>query len=115
MRVKIGDRVAGAFMQTWVAGEFSDQKSKSALGGAIDGLLAEYVTLHEDGVVHVPEHLSNEEAAALPCAAVTAWHALIYRGKIEGWRHNFSAGDGRCIRLCPTVCLTRGGACNCNF
>ena len=83
MRVKIGDRVAGAFMQTWIAGEFSDQKSKSALGGAIDGLLAEYVILHEDGVVHVPEHLSNEEAAALPCAAVTAWHALITEGKLK--------------------------------
>ena len=83
MRVKIGDRVAGTFMQTWVAGEFSDQKSKSASGGAIDGLLAEYVTLHEDGVVHVPEHLSNEEAAALPCAAVTAWHALITEGKLK--------------------------------
>jgi NADPH:quinone reductase-like Zn-dependent oxidoreductase len=56
------------------------------LGGAIDGVLAEYVTLHEDGVVHVPTHLSDEEAAALPCAAVTAWHALITEG-------NLKAGD----------------------
>ncbi len=85
-RVKIGDRVAGIFMQKWVAGEFSAEKSNSALGGAIDGVLAEYVMLHEDGVVHVPEHLSDEEAAALPCAAVTAWHGLITEG-------NLKAGD----------------------
>ncbi len=85
-RVKIGDRVAGIFMQTWWEGEFSAEKSKSALGGAIDGILAEYVTLHEDGVVHVPEHLSDEEAASLPCAAVTAWQALITQG-------NLKAGD----------------------
>lgn len=85
-RVQTGDRVAGSFMQEWVAGEFSAQKAKSALGGAIDGVLAEYVTLHQDGVVHVPEHLSDEEAAALPCAAVTAWHALITEG-------NLKAGD----------------------
>ncbi len=85
-RVKIGDRVAGIFMQTWLEGEFSAEKSKSALGGAIDGILAEYVTLPEDGVVHVPEHLSDEEAASLPCAAVTAWQALITQG-------NLNAGD----------------------
>lgn len=85
-RVKIGDRVAGTFMQKWVGGEFSSQKANSALGGAIDGVLAESVTLHEDGVVHIPEHLSYQEAAALPCAAVTAWHALITEG-------NLKAGD----------------------
>lgn len=85
-RVKNGDRVAGIFMQRWLAGEFSAEKSKSALGGAIDGVLAEYVTLHEDGVVHLPEHLSDEEAASLPCAGVTAWQALIAEG-------NLKAGD----------------------
>ncbi|NMF66182.1 zinc-dependent alcohol dehydrogenase family protein [Brasilonema octagenarum] len=82
-RVKVGDRVAGIFMQTWLEGEFSADKSKSALGGAIDGILAEYVTLDEDGVVHVPEHLSDEEAASLPCAAVTAWNALTTDGKLK--------------------------------
>ena len=78
-----GDRVAGIFMQTWLEGEFSADKSKSALGGAIDGILAEYVTLDADGVVHVPEHLSDEEAASLPCAAVTAWNALTTDGKLK--------------------------------
>ena len=82
-RVKAGQRVAGIFMQKWIAGDIDDAKARSALGGAIDGLLAEYAVLHEDGLVHVPEHLSYEEAATLPCAAVTAWHGLITEGRIQ--------------------------------
>ena len=82
-RVKVGDRVAGCFMQRWLSGEVNEAKGKSALGGAIDGVLAEQVVLHEDGVVKVPSHLSDEEAATLPCAAVTAWHALVTQGQIK--------------------------------
>jgi NADPH:quinone reductase-like Zn-dependent oxidoreductase len=81
-RVKAGERVAGAFMQTWIEGEPNAQKSVSALGGSIPGLAAEYVVLDENGVVPVPAHLSDEEAATLPCAAVTAWHALVSAGKL---------------------------------
>jgi NADPH:quinone reductase-like Zn-dependent oxidoreductase len=83
-RVKPGDRVAGIFMQTWLAGELDEERTKSALGGALDGMLAEYVVLHENGLVHVPEHLSYEEAATLPCAGVTAWHAVIEEGLKPG-------------------------------
>lgn len=75
-RVKVGDRVAGIFFQKWLSGKLTEEKAQSALGGAIDGLLAEYAVLHEDGVVSVPEHLTDVEAATLPCAAVTAWNAL---------------------------------------
>jgi NADPH:quinone reductase-like Zn-dependent oxidoreductase len=82
-RVKVGQRVAAIFMQKWLAGEVDEAKAKSALGGAIDGLLAEYAVLHEDGLVSVPEHLSDEEAATLPCAAVTAWHGLVSEGHIK--------------------------------
>ncbi len=83
-RVKVGDRVAANFMPKWIAGEIDDAKARSALGGGgPDGMLAEYVTLHEEGVVHVPEHLSDEEAATLPCAAVTAWHALVGEGSLK--------------------------------
>ncbi len=76
-RVQPGDRVAGIFMQTWLHGSYRAEYGASALGGAIDGMLSEYVTLHEDGVVLVPDYLSHEEAATLPCAAVTAWNALV--------------------------------------
>src|SRR4051812_5715599 len=82
-RVKPGDRVAGIFMQTWLDGEVTEAKAKSALGGAIGGVLAESVVLHESGLVHIPAHLSFEEAATLPCAAVTAWHALITEGQLK--------------------------------
>jgi NADPH:quinone reductase-like Zn-dependent oxidoreductase len=57
------------------------EKSKAALGGDVDGMLAEYVLLDQDGVVRFPEHLSYEEAATLPCAGVTAWNALHRAGE----------------------------------
>ena len=75
-RFKKGDRVAGCFFQKWIEGPPSKEKGISALGGAIDGVLAQYRIFSEDGLVAFPEPLSFEEAAALPCAAVTAWHAL---------------------------------------
>lgn len=82
-RVQVGDRVAGIFMQQFLAGELTPERSKSALGGAIDGVLAEYVVFDEDGVVKIPAHLSYEEAATLPCAAVTAWNALVAEGQLK--------------------------------
>jgi NADPH:quinone reductase-like Zn-dependent oxidoreductase len=74
-RVKLGDRVAAAMFPRWIDGSFSWDVSPQ-LGGSLDGMLSEYVVLDEDAVVHVPDHLSFEEAATLPCAAVTAWNAL---------------------------------------
>ena len=85
-RVKPGDRVAGIFMQAWIDGPLTDAASGSALGGAIDGVLSEYVALDADGLVRTPAHLSDEQAACLPCAAVTAWNALVTQG-------NLKAGD----------------------
>ena len=82
-RVRAGDRVAGCFMQGWVAGELSEAKAKSALGGALPGVLAEQVVLDAEGVVPVPEYLTDEEAATLPCAALTAWHALVSEGTVK--------------------------------
>jgi NADPH:quinone reductase-like Zn-dependent oxidoreductase len=73
---KPGDRVAGIFMQNWLDGALTPERARGALGGDIDGMLAERVVLHETGLVSVPEHLNFEEAATLPCAAVTAWNAL---------------------------------------
>ena len=75
-RLKAGDRVAGIFMQGWLGGEMEPVHGHSALGGAIDGVLAEYRVFDEQGLVHIPAHLSFEQAATLPCAAVTAWNAL---------------------------------------
>jgi NADPH:quinone reductase-like Zn-dependent oxidoreductase len=74
--LKPGDRVAGTFFEHWLSGELTDAGAKSALGGERDGVLSEYIVLHQDGVVPVPEHLTDEEAACLPCAGLTAWNAL---------------------------------------
>ncbi len=82
-RVKPGDRVAGCFMQGWLAGAPGAEVAATALGGAVDGMLAERVVLSEQGVVKVPEHLSDEEAATLPCAAVTAWNALVREARVK--------------------------------
>jgi NADPH:quinone reductase-like Zn-dependent oxidoreductase len=71
-----GQRVAGIFMQHWLDGPPTAESSRGALGGDIDGMLAEYVVLPQNGVVPIPEHLSYSEAATLPCAGVTAWNAL---------------------------------------
>ena len=82
-RCKPGDRVAAIFFQRWLSGRPAADTGASALGGALDGMLAQYVTLSEDGVVAIPAHLSFEEAASLPCAAVTAWSGLVTRGRMQ--------------------------------
>jgi len=83
-RVKIGDRIAGAFMPGFVAGRFTQQKLDSALGaGSVNGILAEYVVLPAEAVVPAPEHLTDAEAATLPCAGVTAWYSLLVGGDLK--------------------------------
>jgi NADPH:quinone reductase-like Zn-dependent oxidoreductase len=82
-RVKPGERVAGIFMQGFIAGGITAHALGTALGGAIDGMLAEHVVLSEQGVVPVPAHLTDEEGATLPCAAVTAWNALVREARIK--------------------------------
>ena len=82
-RVKAGDRVAGNFFQRWPGGEPAPDVHLSALGGGIDGMLADYALLEEDGVVKIPAHLSLDEGATLPCAAVTAWNAMVEHARLE--------------------------------
>jgi NADPH:quinone reductase-like Zn-dependent oxidoreductase len=81
-RFKLGDRVAAAFMPGWIAGGPTEEAGRSALGGGGVGMLAETVVLPAEGLVAIPDHLTYEEAATLPCAAVTAWHALVTEGKL---------------------------------
>lgn len=82
-RVKPGDRVCGIFMQGWLDGGPDDEKALTAMGGMINGMLSELVCRDASGLVRVPEHLSYEEAATLPCAAVTAWNALFESGRLK--------------------------------
>jgi NADPH:quinone reductase-like Zn-dependent oxidoreductase len=75
-RVKVGDRIAGCFHARWYGGPIKPDYLTDRLGANLDGMLAEYAVLNEEALVHVPSHLSFEEAATLPCAAVTAWVAV---------------------------------------
>jgi NADPH:quinone reductase-like Zn-dependent oxidoreductase len=82
-RIKIGDRVSPIFYPKWLEGRVAAEKMEHALGGAAaDGVLAEYTVFDEASVVRVPAHLTDEEAATLPCAGVTAWNALLSVGDI---------------------------------
>jgi NADPH:quinone reductase-like Zn-dependent oxidoreductase len=94
MRVKVGDRVAGCFFQRWAGGEAPADVHTSALGGGIDGMLAEYAVLEEDGVVKIPAHLSLEEGATLPCAGVTVWNAMTEHAKLIAGQTVLLQGTG---------------------
>jgi NADPH:quinone reductase-like Zn-dependent oxidoreductase len=95
IRVKVGDKVAGSFFQRWPAGEMNAEATAvSALGGAIDGMLAEYAVLEEEGVVKIPQHLSVEEGATLPCAAVTAWSAIMHHARLVAGNTVLLEGTG---------------------
>jgi NADPH:quinone reductase-like Zn-dependent oxidoreductase len=88
------DRVASAFFQKWVDGPFDAAKANSALGGAIDGVLSEYVVLEEAGAVKFPPHLSYAEAATLPCAGVTAWVGLVELAALDPNQVILTMGSG---------------------
>ncbi|KAL4906221.1 hypothetical protein BDW74DRAFT_177240 [Aspergillus multicolor] len=75
-RVKPGDRVAVSCATNWIAGPSLEEYRRNSVGFTIDGMLVEYAVFYEDALVHIPSYLSYVEAAALPCAAVTAWAGL---------------------------------------
>lgn len=75
-RWRVGDRVATSFYPHWMDGVPTPERTRDSLGGAVDGVLAEAIVAHEDALFAIPEHLGFVEAATLPCAALTAWHAL---------------------------------------
>ncbi|MGL4543513.1 MAG: zinc-dependent alcohol dehydrogenase family protein [Polymorphobacter sp.] len=94
-RWKVGDRVSPNFFPTWSDGAFSPAHLSVALGGGqTDGVLSEHVVIEEAAVVAIPDHLSFVEAATLPCAGVTAWHALFERGHLRAGETVLVQGTG---------------------
>ena len=91
---RVGDRVAPTFFQGWQGGPFHAGVQPTALGGALDGVLAEQVILSEQGLVRMPDHLSFEEAACLPCAGLTAWSALFDAGQARPGQTVLLLGTG---------------------
>ncbi len=82
-RFKVGQRVCPVFSPGWTSGPPCESSQAKALGAATDGVLREYMALKADDAVRVPDHLSDEEAACLPCAGVTAWSALVEFGRVK--------------------------------
>ncbi len=93
-RWKIGDRVAPIFVQRWLGGELLPEYMSSALGGPSDGVLAEQIVLDEEGLVRIPSHMTFEQAATLPCAAVTAWNAALVKGALQPGQTLVTLGTG---------------------
>ena len=79
-RFRIGDRVMPIFSQSWLDGDPDEQTLRSSLGGPLHGTLREIMTVPEQALVRVPDSLGYAEAATLPCAALTAWSALVTYG-----------------------------------
>lgn len=91
---KPGDRVASCFFKRWPAGRITASVMASALGGAEEGMLSEETILPESALVHLPGHLSWDEAGTLTCAGVTAWHGLVSRGELKAGETVLLLGTG---------------------
>lgn len=82
-RVKVGDHVSPLFFQNWFSGQPAPERLFAALGGTLDGVLQQKILLSEEGVIKVPEGYTDEEAATLPCAGLTAWRGLVVQGQVQ--------------------------------
>jgi NADPH:quinone reductase-like Zn-dependent oxidoreductase len=93
-RLRDGDRVIGSFFEGWLGGEPDETKMHTALGGALDGVLAEYRLFPAHALVKTPEHLTDAEAASLPCAGLTAWSAVVKLGSAKPGQTVLTQGTG---------------------
>jgi NADPH:quinone reductase-like Zn-dependent oxidoreductase len=82
-RVAVGDLACPIFGQTWWSGPFREAHWTGTLGGPRDGAMQEYMVLSQEGVVRAPRHMDAVQAATLPCAAVTAWNAVVAQGRVK--------------------------------
>ncbi|MDA0703088.1 MAG: NAD(P)-dependent alcohol dehydrogenase [Proteobacteria bacterium] len=93
-RIAVGDRVCPCFNQSWLDGPYTTEHWWNQLGGRLDGVMRERMAVDERFVVKVPDHLTDLEAATLPCAGVTAWSALVEAGGIEAGDTVLIQGSG---------------------
>jgi len=93
-RFEVGDRVAGIFFEKWIDGAPDEEAIASDRGGNAGGMLSEIIVTSEESLVTIPDHLSYEEAATLPCAAVTAWVGLFKRGNVQPGQYVLLEGTG---------------------
>ena len=108
VKLQEGDRVTSCFFEEWTAGEIGASIMASALGGARQGVLAEEVVLPEHGVIPTPTNLTDEEAATLPCAALTAWHALTLPRPVKAGETVLLLGTGGVSVFAQQFCSIMG-------
>ena len=116
-RVAIGDRVCPLFMQSWISGPPNRERLSATLGGPIDGVMAEFRCFPQDSVSKVPEELTDLEASTLPCAALTAWSALVEEGKLQPGESVLIQGTGgvslfalQFAKICGARCILISGS-----
>jgi NADPH:quinone reductase-like Zn-dependent oxidoreductase len=93
-RFKVGDRVVTNYCTRWIDGPPTSKESLYTLGNVIPGALAEYLVLNEQALALAPAYLSNDEAAALPCAGLTAWYSLVEKGGLNSSQTILLQGTG---------------------
>jgi NADPH:quinone reductase-like Zn-dependent oxidoreductase len=93
-RFKVGDRVVTNYCTRWIDGEPTDKETLYSLGNVMPGALAEYLVLTEQALSLAPSYLTNDEAAALPCAALTAWYSLVEKGGLTAEQTILIQGTG---------------------
>jgi NADPH:quinone reductase-like Zn-dependent oxidoreductase len=108
-RFQVGDRVAGTFFETWLEGAPEAKMLEHARGGGTGGMLSEVIATNENGLVAIPGHLSYEEAATLPCAALTAWVGLFKRGHLQPEQFVLLEGTGG-VSVFGLIFATAAGA-----
>ncbi|HXT49446.1 MAG TPA: NAD(P)-dependent alcohol dehydrogenase [Thermoanaerobaculia bacterium] len=104
----VGDRVCPIFAPRWLAGEPDRERMRTTLGGPLDGTLRERMTIAAEAVVRPPEQLSDAEAASLPCAAVTAWSALVEQGRLRAGETVLVLGTGGVALFALQIALLHG-------
>src|SRR6516165_4054858 len=93
-RWRVGDRVVGCFFPHWQSGPATENRVKANLGGSVDGVACEYRVFGEDAIVPAPRHLNFVRGATLPCAALTAWTAVIEHGALRPGQSVLTQGTG---------------------
>jgi len=103
-----GDRVSALFMPKWIDGPLTPEKAASSQGGLVDGMAAEYRVLPAESVVPVPDHLSLEQAAILPCAALPAWNSLFENRPLQAGQNVLIRGSGGVSLLALQFAIAAG-------
>ncbi|KAI5984595.1 hypothetical protein EDD15DRAFT_2375024 [Pisolithus albus] len=107
-RWKVGDRVCPNFALDHVCGDVTEETKATALGGNIDGVLREYINVPAHSIVRIPDHLSFEEASTLPCAALTAYSALMGPRPLKGGDYVLALGTGGVSTFAAQIALASG-------